>query len=61
MTLARVINLLDINRGGSNLEYGILLDGKNFNQWALEGTKVTPNLKKSENFGALLCPNLKSG
>jgi len=34
---------------------------KIFNKWGLEGSKVTPNLKKYENFGALLCPNLESG
>jgi len=33
---------------------------KIFNQWALEGSKDTPNMKKIENFGALLCPNLES-
>ena len=30
MMLARVINLLDMNQGESNLEYRIFLDGKNF-------------------------------
>ena len=30
MTLARAVNLLDMKQGGSNLEYRIFLDGKNF-------------------------------
>ena len=46
MTLARAINLLDMKQQGSNLEYGILLDGKNFHPMGARRLKSYPKFEK---------------